>query len=310
MSETSFALFLTTVGIPERQMYNAGKFQAPRNIRLPKQSAAPTYQDIEFLMQEANKTTGRTVELPWFQPDSKKEFILTVKSMSRDSDPLWVMYEYNNGNQQAIWNYESRDVPLITNLVVSSCGTELADVMPTHALTGRSAENQEKLNKEKAGTNEMNMLSPAAAPTVATAAASAAPAQAAPAAAKVPDGVIRFDPPKPNMRPSMEGDLKNIQVPGVLQSISLSKMTGRLDVKTPHDNCEVFFQEGIPLHCVLGATSGDQALTELVTWQHGEFRFWPEEKSFDRTIKQTPRNSCDGGRHAARSNQISGDSWA
>jgi GGDEF domain-containing protein len=257
-------------------MYNAGKFQAPRNIRLPKQSAAPTYQDIEFLMQEAVKTTGRTVELPWFQPENKKEFVLTVKQVGRDSDPLWVMYEsFANGNQQAIWNYESRDVPLITNLVVSSCGTELVDVMPTSALTGRSQENQDKLNKEHAKGNEVSpILAPAAA-----AAAAATPA-------KTSDGEIRFEPPKPNLRPTMEGDLKNIQVPGVMQSISLSKMTGRLDVKTGHESCEVYFQEGIPLHCALNNTTGDSALIELVTWQQGEFRFWPDEKSFDRTINK------------------------
>src|ERR1700722_5799188 len=97
---------------------------APRNIRLPKQSAVPSYEDIEFLMGEANKTTGRMVELPGSPPESKQEFLLTVKYDTRESDPLWVLFQVTDAGQVPVWNYQSRDVPLLANIIFSSSGSD------------------------------------------------------------------------------------------------------------------------------------------------------------------------------------------
>ena len=33
-------------------------------------------------------------------------------------------------------------------------------------------------------------------------------------------------------------------------------------------------------------TRGDSAFLELITWQVGEFRFWPDETTLDRTINK------------------------
>jgi diguanylate cyclase (GGDEF)-like protein len=85
---------------------------------------------------------------------------------------------------------------------------------------------------------------------------------------------------------TLEGNLENMQMPNVLQSVGMSKGTGRLEVETPSENATVYFDDGNPIHCVLGSLEGSSALIELVGWEEGEFRFYPEAKFETVTIKK------------------------
>ena len=239
-------------------MFHSGKSQStPRNVRLPKQAAMPSYGDIQFLMQEANKIMGRWVELPFSGKDKKQEFILAVKYDKGEDDPNWILFQVTSAGQSTVWQYASRDLSLICNLVNTSTGADqVEDVMPNSAILGKAGE-----STLGSGTG----VSPSAATT---------------------SGAIVFEPPHPGAKATLEGDLKNLQVPNLLQSINLAKMTGKLDVRSNSENAEVFFQDGIPIHALLKDVSGDSALVELITWSFGEFRFWPDEKTADRTINK------------------------
>lgn len=240
-------------------MFQSGKSQsAPRNVRLPKQSAMPSYGDVQFLMQEANKIMGRWVELPYSGKDRKIEFILAVKYDNREEDPNWSLFQVSSSGQTPVWNYASRDLSLICNLIMTSSGAEqLEDIMPSSALMGKASE------------SGLSGSAPAKTGTSTTSAS----------------GIV-FEPPRPGAKATLEGDLRNLQVPNLLQSINLAKMTGRLDVRNRVENAEVYFQDGIPLHAVIKDTNGDAALIELITWTNGEFRFWPDEKSTLRTCNK------------------------
>ena len=225
-------------------------------MRLPKTTAVPNYGELEFLMHEANKTIGRLIEQPWSPPDRKQEFLLTIKVDSQQSDPTWSLFQMNNSGQEEIWRYPTRDLSLVTNLVMQASGADqLQDLVPTTALMGKmsSATIEVALPADKAAMREQQ---------------------------------VNFPPPRPGAKSTLEGDLKNLQAPNLLQSISLAKMTGRLDVRSGVETASVYFQAGIPLHCTLGDARGDMAFLELVTWQNGEFRFWPDETSLDRTINK------------------------
>lgn len=238
-------------------MFQQGKSQSvPRNIRLPKQSAMPAYGEIQFLMQEANKVMGRCVELPYTNKDKKQEFMLSVKYESREEDPHWSLFLITTQGQTLKWNYQSRDLTLICNLIMTSTGADqVEDYIPTSALMG------------KAGSVGAAATAKTGNPALTSTA-------------------IVFEPPRPGAKATLEGDLKNLQVPNLLQSINLAKMTGRLDVRSRSEQAEVYFAEGIPLHATIKDSLGDTALIELVTWQTGEFRFWPDEKCIERTISK------------------------
>ena len=85
---------------------------------------------------------------------------------------------------------------------------------------------------------------------------------------------------------TLEGNLENMQMPNVLQSVGMSKGTGRLEVETTSENATVYFDDGNPIHCVLGSLEGSPALIELVGWEEGQFRFYPEAKFETVTIKK------------------------
>jgi GGDEF domain-containing protein len=236
-------------------MYS-GKNLPPRPMRLPKTNSVPNYGELEFLMHEANRTINRMIEQPWSPPDRKAEFLLTVKTESDSSDPTWSLFQISQAGQQEMWRYPTRDLSLVANLVMQASGQEqLQDLVPTTALMGKmsSATIEVALPADKAAMREQG---------------------------------IHFPPPRPGAKSTLEGDLKNLQAPNLLQSISLAKMTGRLDVRSAIENASVYFQAGIPLHCTLNDARGDQAFLELITWQNGEFRFWPDETSLDRTINK------------------------
>lgn len=81
------------------------------------------------------------------------------------------------------------------------------------------------------------------------------------------------DVPKSKSRAMLEGDLVNLQMPTLLQSIGMGKMTGRLEVEALADKAVIYFSEGVPLHCQLRDSEGETALVEVIGWDEGEFRF-------------------------------------
>ncbi len=242
--------------------------------------AIPSYGDVQFLMQEAQKMSGRIVELPFSSTDKKTDFVLAVRYEPREidpeqsMDPEWSLTEYKGGPPKILWRHPCRDLSLICNFILQAGGgDQLQDIMgASSALYGSS-------NEQAGSTGAYN--------PVATTSGLSPTRMVTPGAPPAQDqSNIIFEPPRLGAKATLEGDLNKLQVPNLLQSINLAKMTGRLDIKTKVDSCQVFFQEGIPLHCNVKENSGDSALTELITWTSGEFRFWPDEKTQDRTVNK------------------------
>lgn len=88
------------------------------------------------------------------------------------------------------------------------------------------------------------------------------------------------------MKSTLEGDLRNLQVPNLLQSISMGKLTGRLQIKGRADTAMVFFIDGSPVHATMKGCEGDEALIELIGWDEGQFCFFPEPKTETKTVKK------------------------
>ncbi len=85
---------------------------------------------------------------------------------------------------------------------------------------------------------------------------------------------------------TLEGDLRNLQVPNLLQTISMGKLTGRLQIRSRTDTAQVFFNDGAAVHCQLKGAEGDAAIVQLIGWEEGEFCFFPEPKTDLKTIKK------------------------
>ena len=93
-------------------------------------------------------------------------------------------------------------------------------------------------------------------------------------------------PTRERTKAILEGELENMQVPTLLQSINMSKMTGRLNISNESSKCDVYFSDGAPQHAEAPENKGDAAIVEILTWEHGQFRFYQGEQSTEKSIKR------------------------
>ena len=82
-------------------------------------------------------------------------------------------------------------------------------------------------------------------------------------------------------RGALNGDLALVQIPTLLQSVLMAKMTGCLEVKRDDEEAEVFFVNGLPTHArsATSASLGEEILYELLSWKDGDFHFEPDKRS-------------------------------
>jgi GGDEF domain-containing protein len=241
-------------------MFQPKKKQDLLNIRLPKLPGIPGFDDIAFQLIEAQRNRGRVIEMPWTSEDRAVSFSLTVKCDS-SGDPEWTLSKGEGPNAKIYWTYPSGDTSLILNLVISECsGAGLTEVMDSSHFA--------QAPKAPLGSEDSAVTTPL------------------PQSAGTNLAMTYEDLTKGKAKASLEGDLTNMQPPTLLQSITLGKQTGRLEVKSSNGTAEVYFADGAPLHAVARDLRGDAALIELILWDEGQFHFYPDERSSEKTINK------------------------
>jgi len=83
-----------------------------------------------------------------------------------------------------------------------------------------------------------------------------------------------------------EGDVQNMAIPNLIQSIDMNALTGRLEIDAKTQIGVVYFIEGKPVHCIVDGGEGEPALLELIAWTQGKFRFFKEEARQQKTINR------------------------
>ncbi len=86
---------------------------------------------------------------------------------------------------------------------------------------------------------------------------------------------------------ALAGDLSLVQIPTLLQSILMAKMTGVLEVEDPDGKgrSQVFFKDGQAMHCVATDSFGEEGILELLCWKEGSFHFDASVTNEVHTIK-------------------------
>jgi len=90
---------------------------------------------------------------------------------------------------------------------------------------------------------------------------------------------------------TLAGDIANVELPSIFQSISICKMTGRLNLYHQTTQGEIYFADGKIVHAILESAmdkilglTPDQVVLELLTWQAGTFRFNPGWNTSEKTV--------------------------
>jgi GGDEF domain-containing protein len=236
------------------------------NVRLPQMSSVPGTQDLQFMLGKAQRNWRSAVELPFKYSDSSYLFILTVKCDMGSGEPCWMLYRNDPGGSSMIWSFVSLDVHLLRNLVHTEC-----------AAAAGAGELSEEVWIPDPATADAMALSDSRVIDVFSA--------TAPASGEG-DGQLTFNTPLTREDASLEGDLARLQVPTLLQSIQMEKMTGRLEFQRAGQTGDVFFDEGALWHASTVEATGDEAVLELLTWQDGNFHFYEGERFLHQTTKR------------------------
>ena len=66
-----------------------------------------------------------------------------------------------------------------------------------------------------------------------------------------------------------------MQLPTLLQSIEMEKMTGKLEIKCFSETAVILINNGIPVHCLTSAERGEPAMLDVLCWAdpEGSFNF-------------------------------------
>jgi hypothetical protein len=67
------------------------------------------------------------------------------------------------------------------------------------------------------------------------------------------------------------GDLKNLGIPDIVQTLHLGLKTACVRVQGKGGEGRVWFENGRIRHCELGDLSGESAFYEMLRWQEGPF---------------------------------------
>jgi CheY-like chemotaxis protein len=76
---------------------------------------------------------------------------------------------------------------------------------------------------------------------------------------------------KKDLRASFSGNLFDMGVVDLVQTLEMGKKSGALHITSPAGAAVVFFRDGRVLDCELGKVTGENAFYRLLNWQEGEF---------------------------------------
>jgi len=226
------------------------------------------HPDLDHLMRMLDYARDdediQVVEQQWTNESQNNICVLKVSAPAHE-EPIWTLQVGTLGRPLIDkWRYPTGDVSLVLNLITSeSTGTNLSDLI---------------------STSRQMIVAPVPAPPPPSPAISES--QTEKLRALTPEQVSEAQQASTPSSPSMlQGDLKIVRLHSVLQSIRMSKMTGRLELRDKDGLSDVYFDEGTPVHAEHCGTTGDLALIELLSWQTGQFCFHAGERTSMRTVK-------------------------
>jgi hypothetical protein len=105
----------------------------------------------------------------------------------------------------------------------------------------------------------------------------------------------------------VEGDLSDLTLPSLLQAMWRECSTAQLRLQRGTSHGAMYFAEGVLVHAVTGAVTGDEAACELLGWPDGRFRLARDGEPQPRTITDrlarlvVDADAGRGSRQASRS---------
>ncbi|MBI1272044.1 DUF4388 domain-containing protein [bacterium] len=233
-------------------------------VKLPRLASLPTIDDITGMLAQSRQTPGKQFELPWQFYNSSDIYRLIATCSQNVSEPTWNLMIGEGRDEIEVWTYQTGDVALVLNLVLSESTENMSYGTDSQSLFGQS----ETRNTGLSGSYSTSLLGLQSLTSTSQ---------------KVP--VFRQDE-RVGIQASMEGSLDDWPIPTLLQSINMGKRSGKLMVISDQSMAELFFVSGDLVHATALSQQGELAIMELVTWETGKFYFYNDESTEQRTVKR------------------------
>jgi GGDEF domain-containing protein len=228
----------------------------------------------------ALQNVGKVVTMPWERHGEDDGFLLEaiyeqggMEMIGRRTGPAaearemkWTFYRLREDQLEQLWCHRTGDVLLIVNLLSFENGdsvSHLNESAEAHSSVSPSTVSQIGLDSAAPLQRNLDQTS------------------------EHEKGLLH--------NVALAGTLAETDLAGVLQSISICKMTGRLDIQDRIHHAELYFDNGVLVHGVYqkavasgdaDTLIGDQVLLDVLTWEHAEYLFHKSRKTSETTIKR------------------------
>ncbi len=239
----------------------------------------PTEVDLTQVLNLARQNLGRPVELPF---GTGKGYLLTAiippdpSGMNRVTYVEWTLIDVENSHLPPLWSHRTTDVAVLLGMI--------------HMETSKNATSAANLPAQPAVGAQL-MTTQELPPAFMQSMQQPIPQNDGP----MPDTGNAASGTFATIGVNLSGELEEIDLFGVLQSVSICKMTGRLEIVEGMCQIEVFFEDGTPIHATKedallleGAAiqKGYDVVLESLMWKRGKFAFSSKKQAKERTVSK------------------------
>jgi GGDEF domain-containing protein len=256
-----------------------GRFARQNALCLTAVKTIPTQPMLTQMQHLACQNLGRLISLPWQLAPDGAEFVLSAmypfskeligrRAQQADTSELeWTLARHQTDDDVQVWSHSTGDLTLILNLLSLEVNGPVADIPAQIAPHAEATVPSYLVPPQEHGARSNHQTLE-----------------------------VSVEERKDSLQNvALAGALAEEDFTGVLQSISLCKMTGRLDVQDRVHQAELYFENGVPVHAsyqnslALGTgnvTVGDQVVLDVLTWESGNYFFHRSRKTSEKTIKR------------------------
>lgn len=268
--------------------------QGKKSNQLEPLAKSPRSEDLQKLLKAAQ--IGNQAQQAIVLPGSPK-FVIKVqirrassgglgRARAGNEDPIWTLLDSNS----TLWEYGTSDLELISNLVEEAVyATSAQTAAPSDLGPTFTGEQPVLANPRTSGSFAQDLATSALASMPTTnQIVNSQPGVRSDART----AALIEQQSSTNSGMQLSGNLSELGVFELIQTISVAKMTGRLDITNGLQSVEVFFEEGAPrrasfrsdsMTAVVKELSGEEVIIEGMTWKTGFFQFNSAMKSSERS---------------------------
>lgn len=288
----------------------------PQKSGTPKLDAAPERDNLIQLLTQSQKTADKPFSLSWSPKNQSLKFtyVLSVmnytpkqerrdwaKAADKSSnvlDPEWTLNKEIPGEKHPVnlWTMRSCDAELILNLIADSIykeesaggggGSSLSDGAAVPGSTGEISTSGNFRPPADPGTTPSGSFR---LPSDSNVGASGSFRLAQQDVSSSGSFRLPVDQAARSAALQLSGNLNEVDLSNVMQSIGLFQLTGKLSAYGQGTEVEIYFVDGEVVHaCQIEGLdgskqiTGDSVILEVFTWQDGGFQFqhgWKQAKS-------------------------------